>query len=160
MKILIVSDTHGNHRNLDKVLEKEEGIDMFLHMGDVEEDDIYIEAVIECPVHMVAGNNDFYSSGLSREEELQIGKYRVLMTHGHTYYVSMSTKRLKQMAKENGYDIVMYGHTHRPDIDMEDGIIAINPGSLSYPRQEGRKPTYIIMWLDESGDARFELKYV
>ena len=160
MRILIVSDTHGSHRNLDTVLEEVGQIDMFLHMGDVEDDDTYIEAVLDCPVHMVAGNNDFYSLGLSREKELRIGKYRVLMTHGHMYYVSMNTRRLKQMAKDNGYDIVMYGHTHRPDIDIDEDIIAINPGSLSYPRQEGRKPTYIIMEIDENGEAKFNLHYV
>ena len=36
MKILIVSDTHGRHSNLDEVLEREGNIDMFLHLGDVE----------------------------------------------------------------------------------------------------------------------------
>ena len=160
MRILIVSDTHGNHRNLDEVLEKVGKIDMFLHLGDVEDDDIYIEAVLDCPIHIVAGNNDFYSSGLPREKEVQIGKYKVLMTHGHMYYVSMNTKRLMHMAKENGYDIVMYGHTHRPNIDRQDGIIAINPGSLSYPRQEGRRATYMLMEVDEAGEAEFTLHYV
>ena len=159
MKILIVSDTHGNHKNLDKVLEREKGIDMLLHMGDVEDGDTYLEAVLDCPLHIVAGNNDFYSY-LPREEEIQIGNYRVWMTHGHLYYVSMNTKRLKQTARERKKDIVMYGHTHRPDIDIEDDLIVINPGSLSYPRQEGRKGTYIIMEIGADGQAKFTLHYV
>ena len=54
----------------------------------------------------------------------------------------------------------MFGHTHRPLIDYGKNIIAINPGSLSYPRQEGRKPSYIIMEIDESGDADFQIRYV
>ena len=159
MRILIVSDTHGNHRNLDKVLEREKKIDMLLHMGDVEDGDIYLEAVLDCPVHIVAGNNDFYGN-LSREEVIQIGKYKVWMTHGHMYSVSLHTKRLKDAARERGVDIVMYGHTHRPDIDVEEDLIVLNPGSLAYPRQEGRKYTYIMMEIDEAGEAAFELRHI
>ncbi len=33
-------------------------------------------------------------------------------------------------------------------IDIDDDIIAVNPGSLSYPRQEGRQPSYAIMEID------------
>lgn len=159
MKILIVSDTHGNHKNLDKVLEREKGIDMLLHMGDVEDGDTYLEAALDCPIYMVAGNNDFYPF-LPREEGLQIGKYKVWMTHGHPYYVSMNTRRLKQAAKERKVDIVMYGHTHRPDIDIEEDLIVINPGSLAYPRQEGRKGTYVVMEIGSDGEAKFTLNYV
>lgn len=159
MRILIVSDTHGKRGSLNKVLEREKQIDMFLHLGDVEDDDIYIEAVLKCPVHIVAGNNDFYGQ-LPKEEMLQIGKYKVWMTHGHTYYVSLNTRRLKEAARERGVDIVMYGHTHRPDIDIEDDLIVLNPGSLSYPRQEGRQYTYIIMEVDDAGEATFTLHSV
>lgn len=159
MKVLVVSDTHGNHHNLDKILERIGTIDILLHLGDVEDDDVYMESVLDCPIHIVAGNNDFFSY-LPREKEIQIGKYKVLMTHGHGYYVSMDTRRLKQEARERKVDIVMYGHTHRPDIDTTDDVIVINPGSLAYPRQEGRKATYVIMEIDDSGEARFELHYV
>ena len=135
MRILIISDTHGSHRNLDEVLEREKDIDMLLHLGDVENDDDYIEAVMDCPVHIVAGNNDYFSY-LPREKEIQIGKYKVFMTHGHNYYVSMNTERLRQAARQRGADIVMYGHTHRPKVDASEDVIVVNPGSLSYPRQE------------------------
>ena len=158
MQILIISDTHGNHRALDKVLEREKQIDMLLHMGDVEDGDIYLEAVLDFPIHIVAGNNDFYGN-LPREEVIQIGKYKVWMTHGHMHYVSLNTCRLKEAARERGVDIVMYGHTHRPDIDIEDDLVVLNPGSLAYPRQEGRRCTYIMMIIDEMGEASFELRH-
>ena len=159
MRILIVSDTHGSLRNFDEVIEREKEIDMMLHLGDVEGDNAYMETVMNCPVHIVGGNNDYFSR-LPAEMEIRIGKYKVFMTHGHGYYVSMDTRRLKQAARARGADIVMYGHTHRPDIDLEDSVIAINPGSLSYPRQSGRKATYIIMEIGNSGSAEFYLKYV
>lgn len=159
MKILIVSDTHGRHGNLDEILEREGNIDMLLHLGDVERDEHYIEAIAEYPVHMVAGNNDFFSY-LPAEKEIRIGKYRVFMTHGHAYGVSRGTSALRQAAKTRGVDIVMFGHTHRPYLDLEGKLKVINPGSLSYPRQEGRRASYIIMETDGSGEARFELCYV
>ena len=84
MKILIVSDTHGRHSNLDKVLEHEKDIDMLLHLGDVENGEDYIETITKCPVYMIAGNNDFFSY-LPMEREIRIGKYKVFMTHGHGY---------------------------------------------------------------------------
>ena len=36
----------------------------------------------------------------------------------------------------------------------------INPGSPSYPRQENRRPSYIIMEIDEEGEAHFSLHFV
>lgn len=159
MKILIVSDTHGRHGNLDEVLEREGKIDMLLHLGDVEDDEHYIEAIAEYPVHMLSGNNDFFSY-LPGEKEIKIGKYKVFMTHGHGYYVSVNTKRLREAAKARGVDIVMFGHTHKPYIDVEGDLKVVNPGSLSYPRQEGRQASYVIMEINANGDASFELKFV
>ena len=159
MKILIVSDTHGRHGNLDEVLEREGKIDMLLHLGDVEDDEHYIGAIAEYPVHMLSGNNDFFSY-LPGEKEIKIGKYRVFMTHGHGHYVSTNTKRLREAAKARGVDIVMFGHTHKPYIDVEGDLKVINPGSLSYPRQEGRRASYVIMEINANGEASFELKFV
>ena len=76
MKILIISDTHGAHRNFDRVIEKEQPLDMLIHLGDVEGDEDYIPAVADCPVHMVRGNNDFFSD-LPGEEEFMIGGYHI-----------------------------------------------------------------------------------
>ncbi len=108
---------------------------------------------------MIAGNNDLFSY-LPKEKELKIGKYKVWLTHGHTYYVSMSIERLRDAARARGVDIVMFGHTHRPYLDVEQKPMVLNPGSLSYPRQEGRKASYIIMEIDRSGNAEFQLNYV
>ena len=159
MKILIVSDTHGSLHNFDTVIEREKEVDMLLHLGDVEGDDDYMEAVMDCPVHIVGGNNDYFSR-LPGEMEIRIGSHKVFLTHGHGYHVSVDTRRLKQAARARGADIVMYGHTHRPEIDLEDDVKVINPGSLSYPRQAGRKATYVIMEIGNTGTAEFYLKYV
>lgn len=159
MKILIVSDTHGHERNLKKVIEKVGQTDLFIHLGDIEGHEDYIEALADCPVHMVSGNNDFFSD-LPREEEFQLGRYRVLITHGHYYGVSVGTDRLKEEACSRNIDIVMYGHTHRPEIDIDDHVTVLNPGSLSYPRQWGRKPSYMLMEIDREGEAHYTINYI
>lgn len=158
-KILILGDTHRYDDNFHRVMEKEAPIDLFIHTGDIEGSEGFYAENAHCPVHMVAGNNDFLS-GLNREEEFMIGRYKVFLTHGHTYNISMGSDLLRLEAAERNADIVIYGHTHRPVVDMSKGMIALNPGSLTYPRQEGRRPSYIIMTLDEDGKAEFEIRYL
>ena len=159
MKVLIVSDTHRRNENYIKVLERVSPVDMVIHCGDIEGSEYLIAESAGCPVQMVVGNNDFFSD-LPREKEFHIGKYKVWRTHGHNYYVSMSNENLKHEARMRGVDVVMYGHTHRPVVDIEDDIIAVNPGSLTYPRQDNRKPSYIIMDLDREGKAHFTINYL
>ncbi len=159
MKILIVSDTHRKHENLKAVLERVQPIDMLIHLGDAEGEEEHIAGMAGCPLEIVAGNNDFFSA-LPREKELQLGKYRVLITHGHYYYVAMGIEDIKKEAEGRNFDIVMFGHTHRPIIDYGNHIVALNPGSLSYPRQEGKNPSYIIMDIDRKGEAHFEIFFL
>ncbi len=159
MKILIISDTHRKNENYLKLVETLGTLDMVIHLGDVEGSEYTIQEAVNCPVEMVAGNNDFFSD-LPSEKIFRIGKYNVMITHGHRYYIGIGSEMLKREAVAEGADIVMYGHTHRPVIDISKDIIAINPGSLSYPRQENRKPSYIIMETDAQGDAHFPLHYI
>lgn len=159
MKILIVSDTHGKDTNLEKVLEQECPVDLLIHCGDIEGQEDYINALAKCPVCMVSGNNDFFSD-LSREEELEINGRKVLVTHGHYYGVSLSLSRLVEEAQARNIQVVMFGHTHRPVVYEEAGVIAVNPGSLSYPRQEKRLPSYVILTIDKRGKWGFEIRYL
>lgn len=159
MRVLIVSDTHGRNNSFFSVVEKVKPVDMVIHCGDTEGSEYAISEAAGCPAEIVLGNNDFFSD-LPREREFTIGKYKVWLLHGHNYYVSVGMETLKQEARAKGVDIVMYGHTHKPVIDIEDDLITINPGSLTYPRQENRKPSYIIMETDRFGEAHFTLNYL
>ena len=159
MRILIVSDTHRQNNNYLKVLERVKPVDMVIHCGDVEGSEYTISKSAGCPVEMVAGNNDYFTD-LPREKEFQIGNYHVWLTHGHNYYVAMENAILKEEARSRGADIVMYGHTHRPAYSDEDGLITLNPGSISYPRQAGREPSYMIMEIDENGAVNVQLMHV
>jgi putative phosphoesterase len=61
MKVLIVSDTHGQDENLEETVLREAPFDYLIHCGDVEGREIFIEALAECPCTIVAGNNDFFT---------------------------------------------------------------------------------------------------
>ncbi len=158
-RVLIVSDTHRQNSNYLKVLEAVRPIDMVIHCGDVEGSEYLIQESAGCSVEMVAGNNDFFSS-LPREKEFEIAGQKVLLTHGHYYHVAMGTEVLKEEAVSRGVDIVMYGHTHKPVIEIGKRVTILNPGSLTYPRQEGKRPSYMIMEVDESGHPAYSIYYL
>ena len=158
MKILIVSDTHKKNDNYFKVLEMHKP-DMVIHCGDAEGSEYALTEAADCPVQIVLGNNDFFSE-LPRELEFNVGSYKVWVTHGHNYYVSVGNETIKKEAVLKGADIVVYGHTHKPVVDRDDNVIAVNPGSLSYPRQEGHRPSYAIMEIDRFGEVHFTIAYL
>ena len=147
MKILIVSDTHGHLSNYTEVIRKVSPIDMLIHCGDVEGQEESIKKLAACECHIVGGNNDYFSD-LPREDEFRIGEHRAFLTHGHGYGISMGCDRIAEEAASRDADLVFCGHTHRPEKTVIDGVRIFNPGSLSYPRQEGRRPSYMIMELD------------
>lgn len=160
MRILIVSDTHRRNDNYFKVVERVKPVDMIIHCGDVEGSEYALSESADCPVMMVSGNNDFFSE-LPREREIRVGKYKVWVTHGHNYCVSsMGTELLKQEARAKDVQVVMFGHTHKPLIEMENDLVVLNPGSLSYPRQDGRRPSFAIMETDRFGEAHFNIAYL
>lgn len=153
MKVLIISDTHGKTDSIRDVLEKVGDIDMLIHLGDVCGDEEYIYDNCSCPVHMVAGNND-WGSDLPKEEEFMIGDLKVFITHGHKYNVHYGTDLLQELIKFQGYDIVMYGHTHIQNVERYGGSYIINPGSLALPR-DGMEGKFILMDIDQHGKPFF-----
>ena len=157
MRVLVVSDTHRKNDNYFDIVKRHRP-DLVIHCGDSEGSEYALTEAADCSVQIVLGNNDFFSY-LPRDLELQLGPYKVWVTHGHNYYVSMGNEMLKREALSRGADIVLYGHTHRPVVDREGSVIAVNPGSLSYPRQEGHRPSYVIMEIKDEG-VDFTIKYL
>ncbi len=158
-RIMIVSDSHRQIGNIKKALSVEGKLDMLIHLGDFEGEDDQIRNLADCKVIFVPGNNDFFSQ-YDKEVELVLGRYKVLLTHGHYYYVSLDLQTIRKEAEGRGMDIVMFGHTHRPVISIEENVTLINPGSIAYPRQQDKKCTYIMMEIDDKGDAEFTLKSI
>ena len=158
MKVLILSDTHRKHDNFEKVIECEKDMDLLIHCGDLEGAEQYVDSSVDCEVKMIAGNTDYFSR-LPRELEFELCGKKIWMTHGHHYRVSMDLETLEEEAFSRGVDIVFFGHTHRPVIE-EGRVTLVNPGSISYPRQNDKTPTYIVLTIDEEQEFHFELKKI
>ena len=160
MKVLIVSDTHGREQNLAEALEQTGPIDQLIHLGDVEGGAEHIrELAGDAPAAIIAGNNDFFCD-LPNERIFTLGGHRIFMTHGHGYFVHSGTLYLKREARKKGADIVMFGHTHKPYMEEDNELLVLNPGRLSLPRQEGHRPTYIVMEIADDGQISYELCYL
>ncbi len=161
MKILVVSDTHRRDENLRMVIDQQKPLDMLIHLGDLEGSEMFIPDWVnpECRMEMVQGNNDFFSA-LDKEREIIIGRHRVLITHGHYYGVSIGPEGLADEARSRDCDVAMFGHTHKPYLNVIGGVTLLNPGSISYPRQEGRRPSYMLVSVDKKGDLTYRQMYL
>lgn len=157
-RVLIVSDSHSRHEHLEAVMERVQP-DLMLHLGDSEDYDDLIAAEADWPVIFVRGNCD-YGRGLPDEEIVQLGRHRAFLCHGHRHNVRFDLETLARVAKENDCDVAMYGHTHEPEITEEDGVTIYNPGSISLPRQDGRKPSFIVLDIDEKGELHPALNFI
>ena len=156
MKILVVSDTHGMDRRFYEVYRKEKPVDMIIHCGDTQGSEEEMSRKVDCAFAAVMGNNDFFSQ-LPKDRVFDYGQKRFFVTHGHYYNVSSGYDRIIDEAKSRGCDFALFGHTHRPYYEEVDGLHVINPGSLSYPRQYSRKPSYALIEVDAAGDVKVKL---
>lgn len=139
MKIVVVSDTHGNMSFIDKITKMHKDADLFLHAGDS-----CLDADSLLPFISVAGNCDEYISVFSRIFDVE--NHRIYLMHGSGAY--HTPEELVRICKGNMCDIIIYGHSHIPFYEYYDGVYMLNPGSPIYPR--GGHPTYAVMEI--SGD--------
>lgn len=151
MKILLLSDTHGRNKMLDKVLEMHPDCDLYLHCGDIETPDFLYPQL-----RVVSGNNDMYYD-YPDKMILNVEGHRIYMTHSHLCGYFNRINKLSELAIANGCDIAFYGHTHVASDQVVNGVRCINPGSLRYNR-DGRNPSYAIVTIDRDikVDFRFE----
>lgn len=150
MRIIVVSDTHGDFWSLHEIVEKHQrDADFFIHLGDgarelAEIKEMYPDQLF----YSVRGNCDLGS----REKEVGIitaGEVKILYTHGHLYHVKYGLYDLEALARENHAQIALYGHTHRGETQYEDGLYIMNPGSPSRPRDSD--PSYGIVDITKAG---------
>ena len=159
MKILVVSDTHGWDIGLNAAIKKETPFDMLIHLGDLEGSELKLQYTVSCPLVMVCGNNDF-NTALSMTTTVRVPGHKIFVTHGHKYHVKMGRGPMCADAARDECDIVLYGHTHRELIEWEGNILVINPGSLTYPRNENHTPSYAVLTIDKDLQVDVELRYL
>lgn len=158
-KCVVISDSHGNIRPILDVIEKERPFDILIHCGDVEGNLASILGTQEFGYFAVRGNCDMFSYA-EDERCVKLGFYRVFVTHGHRYQVNYRDSALIRAGKKEHADVILYGHTHVPEIkeDKESGILVVNPGSLSRPKQIPRVPTYAVLSISEDSLPQATIK--
>jgi putative phosphoesterase len=129
MKLLILSDTHGNYPLAIQALEETENVDLIVHLGDEIEDARMIEAITGRPLIKVPGNCDLGVED-ARSVSLMCEGMKLFITHGDRYHVKAGLARLREKAAAEQARIVLYGHTHVAAIEEIDGILFVNPGAL------------------------------
>lgn len=134
MKILVLSDSHGNLNNIKKATDAYgKNANVIVHCGDGTRGEAeWIKQ--NCKNNMVVcvkGNCDFGST-LNDVEILSLEGFNVMITHGHLYGVKMGLTNLSYKAEENNCNMVLFGHTHIPTDETIGNIRMINPGSASY----------------------------
>lgn len=154
MRIGIISDTHRFTKAIDEAIPYLQDCELIVHAGDNIDDADYIQAVTDIPVIAVKGNCDFYSDPGKDEESFIVENKRIFVCHGHKYGIKYTLSDLLERALDLDVDIVIFGHSHVPCYEEMDGVIFINPGSVSLPRGGSSKGLGI---LDiENGEITYE----
>lgn len=130
MKILVVSDTHGNFTTALQAHTLAEPVDSIIHLGDGVEDAQMLRSLMHLDVIAVSGNCD-HDATVPREMLLEYEGKRILLVHGDVYGVKRNLAGLKQRATEVHADIVLFGHSHRATCITTSGILFLNPGTLA-----------------------------
>ena len=135
MRILLVSDSHGNNAAIERLAKLYPNVDLYLHAGDSESYEFAIE-----PFRSVLGNCDHFAD-FPEHLEIPTPYGKIWMQHRPHIEVSK--------LKEHGIRLFLSGHTHRRDYHVIDGITFINPGAISFPRDDYYL-SYAIIEMDEN----------
>lgn len=128
--VVIVSDTHGNRRAIEGLFPVMEESDYIIHLGDTSQDGSFIKARFPQKTYLLNGNCDLMKAG-EDELTLEIEGVKIFACHGHMYSVKYTDRKLVARAKELGCAVALYGHTHSAFEGESDGVLFVNPGTLS-----------------------------
>jgi len=152
MKVGVISDTHlGNDpscRFPSWVLEAFQGVKMIFHAGDITHENVLEELQTLAPVIAVRGNMDSNLDNLPPFRIFPIPEGFAVICH-----------RLNDAYKlvDSNVKLVVYGHSHIPKVEIEKGILYLNPGSPTVPR--GGNPPSVAIVRFEKGVMEPIFKY-
>lgn len=150
MKIMVVSDTHGNYLAPLTCLDEKAGIEVIIHLGDEINDGRILQNLTRIPLILVPGNCD-PDAREPRELCGMLGGQKIFMTHGDIYRVKSGLEALIRKAVSEKASVVLFGHTHAPLVQMENGLLLVNPGTLM---ATSRNKSYAILTVSpESASA-------
>ena len=124
LHIGVISDTHGLLRPW--AIEQLQGCDAILHAGDIGTPAVVDELRAIAPLTIIRGNIDKWADDLPDIEAFELGGRYIYMLH--------DLKTLDVDPAAGGFDIVVSGHSHQPEIERRDGVLYLNPGSAG-PRR-------------------------
>ena len=134
MKILLVSDTHGNNEALDKILKIHPDMDLYLHLGDSESTPEMLR-----PFITVRGNCDYFSDAQD--------SFMISTNVGYLFATHKPQLLDTKWLEENNIKIVCHGHTHKRKFEKIGNILYINPGAISFAR-DGHELSYLIIKIE------------
>lgn len=126
VRIGLISDTHNLLRPEARLALK--GVDRIIHAGDICDAQVLRDLETIAPVTAVRGNNDRGAGVADLQEKLilDIGGVSICIVH--------DLHDLGCIPEETGIKVVITGHSHRPLMKMENGVLYVNPGSAG-PRR-------------------------
>ncbi|MEM3726525.1 MAG: metallophosphoesterase [Candidatus Bathyarchaeia archaeon] len=132
----LISDTHvpSRTKNIPKrVLEIFEKVDYIVHAGDLVQLSVIDELEQLAPVLAVYGNMDGpeIRGKLPKINTLKVFEWKIGVMHDPGTLFGMG--KMRELAKQNGFNVFVYGHTHNSNIKWEENILYINPGSPTNP---------------------------
>lgn len=129
MKLLVFSDSHRSLKGMRDAVELE-CPDYVIHLGDIEEDARLLSTEYpQLAVASVPGNCDgFIFSPLQKLVTYE--DVRILMSHGHIWHVKSGYGAAIAAARKCDAHVLLFGHTHVPYCQQEDGLWVLNPGSI------------------------------
>ena len=149
MKVIVISDTHGNVPLALRACEQTKPFDAVIHLGDGDDgnDPDLIEQYLDIDVIRVAGNCD-PNSAAPRELLWECNGKRLLLVHGDSYGVKNGMGRLEQRGLDAEADAVLFGHTHCATITTLSGMLFVNPGTLM---KSDTPTTFAILEISSTG---------
>ncbi|MGB9727877.1 MAG: metallophosphoesterase family protein [Nitrososphaeria archaeon] len=132
-KVLIISDTHCESMAQlpQKIVDEIKNVDAIVHAGDYTHIKLVEELAEIKTFYGVYGNMDSYEIKNRLPEKLVINLdgFKIGVTHppegGPPYNIK---RRVKNIIKEKT-DVIIFGHTHKPEISEYENILYLNPGS-------------------------------
>jgi putative phosphoesterase len=122
----VVSDTHGLLRP--EAVARLKGVDRIVHAGDIGSAEVLRALAELAPLTAVRGNNDTadWARVVPPTATLRVGDI--------TLYVLHDLHELAIDPRVEHMDVVISGHSHKPVLKNEDGVLYLNPGSIG-PRR-------------------------
>jgi putative phosphoesterase len=144
----LISDTHIPNRagNVpQKVFEIFKNVDFIIHAGDLVELAVIDELEQAAPVLAVHGNMDTpeVCNAFPALNSLKIFDWKIGVMHDPN--ILHGTEEMEQLAKQYGFNVFVYGHTHSSRIKWEEKILYINPGSPTDPGSLTNKPSVALL---------------